>query len=244
VNKYLEGYIYHMTHKDNLENILSRRAILSKNRVIHEYNDHRSIALNEVQSLRDRIYILDKEEGRYRQMHDYVPFYFITRTPMLYVQKSRGIQDDIVYLEVDRKILYQRGVIFTDGNASNQQLTASGLEKVNIIPSSNLIEECERTYYPSGPCGTNINRSNFYSDVECLQLIDWQVLDRTWWEGDEERRKRHAEVLVPDILPLGRVISIIARNQALVQHLNMLINKHGLAGRIPYATLKSSLYFY
>ncbi len=120
---YLDGSIYHMTHFDTSKGIFQRRAILCKVSVGQEKIPYRSIANDEVQDFRDRILIWDFSRGRYRFLHSYVPFYFATRPPMLHNMFTRGIQNEIVIFEVDRSILRDQGVLFTDGNASNQQLS-------------------------------------------------------------------------------------------------------------------------
>jgi len=98
-----------MVHFKNLQNVFLRRAILSKEMVMKEAIEYQSIAFEEVQSLRDRIFIWDFLKQRYRRLHSYVPFYFTTYTPMLYVQYGRGIQKEIVIIEVSRSILMKSG---------------------------------------------------------------------------------------------------------------------------------------
>src|SRR6478752_4248998 len=110
------GSIYHMVHFENLQYIFQRRAILSKEKVLLEGISYQSIAYENVQSLRDRIYVKDFSKQQFRPLHSYVPFYFATHTPMLYVQYRRGLQNEIVIFEVSRSILKDRGVVFTDGN--------------------------------------------------------------------------------------------------------------------------------
>src|SRR5437763_8413245 len=78
-------------------------------------------------------------------------FYFATHTPMLFVQYKNGIQDEIVIFEVDRSILKAQGVLFTDGNATNQQLSKYMGEVIDIIPATKLNSDCRRRYRPSGP---------------------------------------------------------------------------------------------
>ncbi len=159
---YLSGYIYHMVHLKNLQSIFQRKAILSKKLVMKEAIEYQSIAFEEVQSLRDRIFIWDSLKQRYRRLHSYVPFYFTTYTPMLYVQYGRGIQKEIIIIEVSRSILRNQGVLFTDGNASNQQLSKFAGEKIDIRPATTSDSQCHREYRPGGrPYGTNTNRSNF-----------------------------------------------------------------------------------
>src|SRR2546428_2236740 len=112
-----------MVHFDNLQHIFWRRALLSKEKVLQEEIVYHSIAYENVQSLRDRIFVWSYVEHKFRPLHSYVPFYFATRTPMLYVQHKRGIQKEIAIFEVSRSIVREQGVLFTDGNASNQQLS-------------------------------------------------------------------------------------------------------------------------
>src|SRR5690606_33020996 len=69
------------------------------------------IADNQVNDRRSRL-----EPIYNRSIHDYVPLYFNPRNPMLF--RRNNIQNDIVILAIDRNILYQENVLFTDGNAA------------------------------------------------------------------------------------------------------------------------------
>ena len=174
---YLGGSIYHMLHFDNLTNIFRRRALLSKLKVLEEDINYRSIAFEDVQGLRDRVYVHSISERRNRPLHSYVPFYFATLTPMLYVQFMKDIQDKIIFLEVSRAILKEHGVLFTDGNASNQQLAKYSSEKVLITPATSSKFSCDRKYTTGIPYGTNPNCSNFYSDPQFLENLNWDIIN-------------------------------------------------------------------
>lgn len=240
---YLVGSIYHMVHFDNLLRIFQRRALLSKERVIQEAIEYQSIAYENVQNLRDRIFIWDVSQKVFRGLHSYVPFYFATLTPMLFVQYKKGMQDQIVIFEVSCSILKEQGVLFTDGNASNQQLSVYTSEVVDIIPATTLRQVCRRRYRPSGPHGANMNRSNFYSDIAFLDRLNWDIINERWFMDDERRRIKHAEVLIPDLLPLRRIQGISVKTEKMVQAVNALIVESDLAGRIPFATCKPNLFF-
>ena len=240
---HLVGSIYHMVHFNNLQNIFQRRALLSHERVIQERIGYQSIAFEEVQDLRDRIFIKDFSQEAFRSLHSYVPFYFATHTPMLFVQYKNGVQNEIVIFEVSRSILKDQGVLFTDGNATNQQLSKYIGEVVDIIPIAFQYGTCHRRYRPSGPHGANTNRSDFYSDVAFLGRLAWDVINDRWFMDDERKRIKHAEVLVPDILPLARLKGIFVRTQDMVQAVNNLITRCGLTGRIPSAVWRPGLYF-
>ncbi len=241
---YLDGYIYHMVHFDNLRNIFQRRALLSKQRVFQERIHYHSIANDEVQEFRNRIYIWDFSRQKYRSLHSFVPFYFATRPPMLHNKYTEGVQDKIVIFEFNRSILTAQGVLFTNGNASNQQLSKFREEKVGITPAT-FGTECLRKYYPGGPYGTNANCTDFYSDLSFLDRLDWDCIYNKYRidPPEEHIRVRHAEVLVPDILPLGQVRGIFVRTRDMVQAVNVLIEESGLTGRIPDALRRISLYF-
>jgi hypothetical protein len=240
---HLNGSVYHMVHFENLHNIFQRRAFLAQEKVFQEDIRYRSIAFEEVQGLRDRIYVWDNVKQRYRKLHSYFPLYFAKRTPMLFVQYRQGIQEKIVIFEVSRSILKEPGVVFTDGNASNQQLARYGREKVGVIPAATLGTYCQRIYRPDGPHGTNPNRSNFYADIAFLDPLDWDVINDRWFNDDEKRRIKHAEVLVPELLPLGSVTGIFVGTWDMVDAVNVVIEECGLTGRIPSAVRRPDLYF-
>src|SRR5260370_10133598 len=220
---YLDGNLYHMVHIANIESIFWRRALLSKEQVQQKGIPYHSIAYDEVQKLRDRVFIRNQEENRFRPLHSYVPFYFTTITPMLYVQRLRGIQHEIVFFEVSRLILSDKGVVFTDGNATNQQLSNMGEEKVYITPATSLRDPCHRGYNPpGGPYGTNTNRSDFYCDIACLERLKWDIINDRWFNDDEKKRIKHAEALIPDILSIQKIQSIAVNNQKLLRDVNIL----------------------
>ena len=242
-DNHLDGCIYHMVHFDNLRNIFQRRAILAKESVLQEVIEYQSIAYEEVQGLRDRIFVWDSVKRTFRGLHSYVPFYFATLTPMLFVQYKKGIQDEIVIFEVSRSILGKQGVLFTDGNASNQQLSKYSREVVDIMPATLTRDDCRRRYRPNGPHGANASRTDFYSHVNFLERLNWEVINNRWFMDEERRRIKHAEVLVPDIFPLGRVQNILVINQNMEERVNSLISEYGLDGRIPWAVRKPNFYF-
>lgn len=240
---YLDGYVYHMVHFDNLHNIFLRRALLSKQKILQEQISYRSIAFEDVQGLRDRVFIWSYIEQKFRRLHSYVPFYFATHTPMLYVQYRRDVQEQIVIFEVNRSIVSEQGILFTDGNASNQQLAKHKAEVVDIMPATVLQGPCRRRYRPRGPLGTNLNVSHVYSDISFLTSLNWNVINNRRYSNDEEKRIKHAEVLVPDMVPLGKILGMSVSTQTMMNRVNTLIIEDGLEGRIPFATFKPDLFF-
>lgn len=95
-------YLYHITHKTNLENIL-QNGLLS-----HNMAHSRGFTRTDISD--------EKVNRRRSKVHDFVPFYFNPKNPMLY--KRKNMQSEIVILCVDRN-LFKTDLKFTDGNAAS-----------------------------------------------------------------------------------------------------------------------------
>lgn len=111
LNHFGINYLFHMTHKNNLENILQNG--------LQSHNFARNNQLTQVDIADDRVNVRRyRNEPIYnRSIHDYVPLYFNPKNPMLYVR--RGMQNDIIVIAVDRMMLYNENSLFTDGNAAS-----------------------------------------------------------------------------------------------------------------------------
>lgn len=111
-------YLYHMTHKSNLENIL-QNGLLSHNTAHSRGLTKTDISDERVNRRRDRV-------------HNFVPFYFNPKNPMLY--KRKNMQSEIIILCIDRNLL-QTDLKFTDGNAASSSTkfysSIKDLEKLN-----------------------------------------------------------------------------------------------------------------
>lgn len=230
---YLDGCMYHMSHFENLRNILNSGALLSQKELESRKIKWHSIANREVQDLRRRIYVWDLFEKQYRPLHSYAPFYFTTHTPMFLNQRERGIQNNIVIFEVSRSYIgsIDQRVLFTDGNASNQQLSKLAEEKVYIVPVNTSNDFCSRKYLPSGhPYGTNTKRSDFYADVAFLDRVSWDVIEGHIFVQDKEEYKRvkHAEILTPDRFPLDEMLNICVSTEDMVDAVRTLFADLGL----------------
>jgi ssDNA thymidine ADP-ribosyltransferase, DarT len=73
--------IYHITHIDNLESILSEGGLLAYNVMLETQTNYTNIAYENIQDRRATIRV---PCGGCGVLHDYVPFYFAPRSPMLY----------------------------------------------------------------------------------------------------------------------------------------------------------------
>ena len=171
-----------------LENVLSvmKSGILSHNRA--KLLPHRSFADASVQWRRDHLII----PGANKHIHDYVPLYFTTHTPMQYVltQGANSVidQEELVFIEVDAvKAFSTPGAVFTDGNV------ASG-----------------ETY--------------IHTDLEGLSELDWHVIREVPnCYSREYKRKKAAEVLVPDHVPSDHFLRAVVFNAKVQKRLSRVV---------------------
>ena len=93
--------IYHITHKDNLSGIVSRGGIFAQSQMEHESVEYVDIAHRRIQDRRSETPVPCGPGGC---LHDYVPFYFAPKSPMLYAIKMGNVegcsasQTNIIYL--------------------------------------------------------------------------------------------------------------------------------------------------
>ena len=109
-SRYRIDFLYHITHVDNMPSI-REHGLLSHNAAQQAGLVSVDISDPNVQERR-----ADKSVFG-RPLHDYVPLYFNPKNPMLSVRRER--QDNLVILFLDRELLVQDGVVFSDGNAAS-----------------------------------------------------------------------------------------------------------------------------
>lgn len=115
--------LFHITAIDNLAAIFEQGALLCKTRSQAAGIDYQNIAHAGAQSVRAGKAVIDPPGGC---IHDYVPFYFAPRSPMLMaihggkVQGCQYQQGDIVYFELLVRTLVEaiQEFIFYDRNAT------------------------------------------------------------------------------------------------------------------------------
>jgi hypothetical protein len=109
---YQEFPLEHITHIDNLVNILKygllSHTIAFKNGLTQVDISEQDINLNR-KFIKDKIY--------YKSLHEYAPLFFNALNPMLY--KRKELIDKLCVLRFNRSLISQIGVIFTDGNAAH-----------------------------------------------------------------------------------------------------------------------------
>ncbi len=166
--------IYHFTHIKNLSSILNLGGLVAISRLKQEKVDYQDISYEQIQDRRGQKRV---PYGAGGYLHDYVPFYFAPRSPMLYtinrgnVPNYQGGQNSVIYLVTNINTIETEGLdfVFTDGHAAMDYV-------------------------------------DFYTDIEALAYeIDWDLMESRYWsntEDDPNRKcRRQAEFLVHQFLP-------------------------------------------
>ncbi|QLA66842.1 DUF4433 domain-containing protein [Enterobacter pasteurii] len=109
-------YVYHFTYYTNLEQII-KHGLLSTNEKQKQKLAHENLANNDIQHRRSEMRVPCGPGG---VVHDYVPFYFTKRSPMLLnVIKNKNIdQEGIIYLAVPIEVVKNSSVVFTNFSAN------------------------------------------------------------------------------------------------------------------------------
>lgn len=109
----LSGFASHVTHVDNAEKIIQRGELISLKEIQNKGGAFKDIANSSVQfnrSLKKNIY-----QGH--DLHDYVPLYFGTKTPMM--AALQDINDELVILRFSLNLLGKYECLLADGNAAS-----------------------------------------------------------------------------------------------------------------------------
>jgi len=95
--------LYHITHIDNLDSIIKQGKLWSHAQIKQHTLGYQDMANENVQSRRRHTKIPISKDC---YLHDYVPFYFAPRSPMLYSLKMQPIpQNDIIYFMTSIKTI-------------------------------------------------------------------------------------------------------------------------------------------
>lgn len=174
--------VYHITHVDNLPAIIGAGGLVSDAAIIALGGGEVSIGMADIKAYR-----LRKPVGCHAGtcVGDYVPFYFCSRSIMLFVISCRnnpglaysGGQESIVHLEADMHDVVAwaeargRRWAFSDMNA--------------------------RTGY-----------AGFYCDLTRLDEIDWTAVGAHRWAADEIKEAKQAEFLLHEEFPWSLISRI------------------------------------
>jgi len=178
--------IYRLVHVDNLALLLRRNGLHAPNHSPKDGEAYHTIHREDVQDKRKTVTIPCGPGGN---VHDYVPFYFGYRSPMLFQLKTGqvagydGGQEPLIYLATTCQVVVAGGgaFVFSDGH---------GLAKF----------------------------TEWFDDLDRLDKVDWGVVYQQYWadspdDMDRQRRKQ-AEFLVRQVCRWDWIQEIGVVNQA------------------------------
>ena len=177
--------IYRIIHISNLETLLAREGLHAANFVPPDGLVYRAIHDASVQEARSLITLSVGPEGG---LLDYVPFYFGTRSPMLFKLKTNRVsnylegQDPIIYLVSSVQAVLQSGIpfVFSDGH-----------------DLASLTE--------------------WYDDPADLEQVDWGMVNARYWadttEDMDRQRRKQAELLIHRFCPWSLIQQIAVRDR-------------------------------
>lgn len=158
--------LWHITHVENLAAILAANGLIAYNSL--QSGGYVNIADEGIQVRRERKRVPCGPRGT---LHEYVPFYFAPRSPMLYLIDKGGVpgyeggQEPVIYLKTTAEVVRDAGCafVFSDGHA--------------------IMEP-----------------SQFYEDLGDVGKLDWDILNGQFWFDTnaypDRKRRRQAEFLV------------------------------------------------
>jgi ssDNA thymidine ADP-ribosyltransferase, DarT len=173
--------LFHITDVSNLPAICAAGALVAKNPIAAAGGAYKNIAYQGAQGKRARKTMPDPPGGT---IHDYVPFYFAPRSPMLMAIHNGRVpgcatQDSIVHLEttIARAATGGRGHVFFDRNATlNYSQPYTGLSDLDKI-AWDLLTESPRLdgfckFFQSVPTNPK------YADRLERRMAEFLVLER------------------------------------------------------------------
>jgi hypothetical protein len=202
------GLLFRITHESNLPFIL-QHGLVCPNHAQKDTAFH-VIANEDVDEKRESHAVPDPPGG---VLHDYVPFYFAPRSPMLFwnYKQDKCPQEEIVYLgtRVGKIVEAELDFLFTSGHAI-----------VAFSTFHTQLEELEEAIdWP-------LMRARFWHDV----AVD-----------NDRKRRRMAEFLVRDQVPLSLIGAIAVKTKNKKAEVEELLRNHSLHN--PVVIVRPDWYF-
>lgn len=166
-------FIYHITHINNLPSILVDGRLCTYNELCETGKFHISIAYQNIQERRAKIIVPCGSGGK---LHDYVPFQFAPRSPMLYTISRGNVPD---YSDGQIPLLH---LVSTTEDVKNAGLSF-------VFCNGHAIMQF----------------TDFFDDLTRLNQIDWQIMRERYWhdtvKDSDRKRRRQAEFLIHKFFP-------------------------------------------
>ncbi|TAL18336.1 DUF4433 domain-containing protein [bacterium] len=207
-------FIFRITHLDNLAGILQLGGLFAPNNQPPNAPVYHPIHHASIQNQRAATPVVCGPMGN---VHDYVPFYFAPRSPMLCslqrgnVEGYNGGPAPIIYLVTTIQNVVGAGLryVFTDGHGIMQF-------------------------------------TSYYDDLVHLNEIDWPLMEARYWadtqEDNDRSRRRQAEFLIHASCPWSVILCIGVYNQPTKTRVESLLQASGI-GHVPPVEVRPNWYY-
>lgn len=186
--------IYHFTHAKNLPKILDAGYLYCKARLPADL-EVVDISHQSVQEKRRNKRVRCEPGGI---LHDYVPFHFATRSPMMFAIHK--------------------------GNVEGRSSDMTPL--IYVVSSVQRVQEMGLKFVFSDGHPTKAF-SEIYNDPIRLDKVDWNIMEARYWsdtgEDPDKSRRRQAEFLVHGAFPWEAVESLAVKNAEVKRRLDKFL---------------------
>lgn len=192
--------IYRLLHIDNLSICLERNGLWAANSEPKDGLAYRPIHHCQIQHTRHIRHIRCGPGGT---MHDYVPFYFGPRSPMLLQLKTGQVegynegQEPLIYLVSTAQAVQRQGLrfVFSDGH---------GIAAF----------------------------TEWFDSLDDLDKVDWSTVYARYWsdtfEDMDKQRRKQAEFLIYQSCPLDIIDTIGVLSAAVKRRVQNILSEYGI----------------
>ena len=206
--------IYHLTHVDNLQQILRAGALWSDSKRISHGHETTLVG---IQGIKQRRLKLPVTCHPGTTVGEYVPFYFCPRSIMLYILHM-GNHPDLTYREGQRHIVHMQG----DLAATVQWANDNGVKWA----------------FTDRNAGTRY--AVFYADLIHLDRINWDAVQAVGFRSDLGKEGKQAEFLVHEAFPWELIEKIGVIDSAMADKIGQMA---GNEGHRPVVAVERTWYF-
>lgn len=192
--------IYHLTHHSNLRGILNSSVILSDAQRIHQAPNHINVGISEIK--RRRLEELEVHCHPGTRVGEYVPFYFCTRSIMLFLI-YKGNHPDLTYTDGQNSIIYLK--------ADLKQVVAWAQNAGRRWAFSDVNAGARYAF--------------FYSDLNKLDKINWDAVNAQDFRDPMVKDRKQAEFLLYESFPIDLIESIGVQNSQMEEMVGEIISK-------------------
>ncbi len=189
--------IYRFIHLDNLDMCLQRGGLNAPNHIPNDGLTYKTVHNVDIQQRRRVTRITCGPRG---VIHDYVPFYFGRRSPMLYQLHTGWVpdysegQEPIVYLVSTAQAIQQSGTgfVFSDGHG------------IAVF-------------------------TKWFEDLKELDKVDWDAAYATYWKDDvddmDRQRRKQAEFLVHHFCDWSLIYGVAVINNSMKMKVENILGR-------------------